>query len=73
MKIDNRIFLPFATPFALLFTARVIWGLAGASWDFPAVMAGLCMGLGLVGGGAAMLACFAEKVELGHTRIGGSK
>jgi hypothetical protein len=71
MKIDNRILIIPAMPFALLILARVMWWVAGADWSEPEVAAGMCLIFGFIIGGAATGIMVCENLTIGHTRIGG--
>lgn len=69
MKIDNRIFLPFAGPFVFLGFLRLLWWVAGANWD-PNIAAPFAMASGVIGGVLAAGLLFECGISLGHTTIG---
>ena len=75
MKIDNRIFIPFAMPFVMLAFARALFFLAGAPWVEPAVTATAFLCLCIGGGAGALIAwgMFENKYTIGFIRIGGKK
>lgn len=73
MKIDNRIFIPFAMPFVFLGMARVLWFLAGAEWSDPGGAAFMCMIAGVGLGGTIACLMMATGDTIGFIRIGGKK
>ena len=69
MKIDNRLFLPFAGPFVFLGFARLLWWAAGADWD-PNMAVTLALIFGVIGGAVGAGTLVECKISLGHITIG---
>jgi hypothetical protein len=70
MKIDNRIFIVLAMPFAVLLVTRVFWWMAGAEWSNPEMAASFCLLFGMLGGGGTVWALIDCRISLGTTTIG---
>jgi hypothetical protein len=73
MKIDNRIFIVPAMPFAGLFLARAVWWMAGAAWSNPDMAASFCLIFGMLGGAVLVFALNECRISLGTTTIGRAK
>lgn len=73
MKIDNRIFIPFAMPFVVLAMIRALFFLAGAPWTEPAVTAMLCFFIGGLAGVILAWVTFEQKYTIGFIQIGSVK
>ena len=69
MKIDNRLFLPFAGPFVFLGFSRLLWWAAGADWD-PNMAVTLALIFGVPGGVLAAGLLVTHEISLGHITIG---
>ena len=69
MRIDNRLFVPLASPFVMLTVLRLLWLLAGAEWDADAAAVASAV-FGLIVGGCIMGFLFGEEIELGFIQIG---
>lgn len=70
MKIDLRILIPFAMPFAVLLVARLLWFCAGAEWSLPELGATISL---IIGGTIGVVICgslFAEDTRIGSITIG---
>lgn len=70
MKIDNRIFIPFAMPFVMLAMIRALFFLAGAAWIEPAVTGMMFFLLGGFVGVFLTKFMFARKYTIGFIQIG---
>jgi uncharacterized membrane protein len=69
MYIDNRIFIPFVMPFAVLLLIKLVFWAAGASSD-PETVAGVSLVFGGIIGCTVMVVLFEERISLGGFYIG---
>jgi uncharacterized membrane protein len=70
MKVDNRVFIVPAMPFAMLFLVRVLWWVAGAPWTDPTSAATMSLLVGLIIGGITLSIMLGEGISMGTTTIG---
>ena len=70
MRIDNRVFIPFAGPFVLLLLFRSAFFLAGAEWSNPNSGAVVSLFLGVPAGAIIMSVMYVIRVSIGHITIG---
>jgi hypothetical protein len=72
IRIDNRLILPFVTPFLFLFLIQALCWFAEATPN-PNLIVVISFMLGVFIGALGSLMCFDFEIDLGHITIGKKK
>lgn len=72
MRVNNIVFVPFLTPFAVYIFGGVFGAIAGQQWFGDSEFAAVCYILGILIGTFLAAVCWIEGADLGGFTIGKS-